>query len=63
MHRGRRFLNKNADVKVKDILEASGDRETVAANPLPCTEAQEDATDAAPSPVSNVIVLRPRLLA
>ncbi len=63
VHRGRRFLNKNADVKVKDILEASGDRETVAANPLPCTEAQEDATDAAPSPVSNVIVLRPRLLA
>lgn len=60
VHRGRRFLSKHADVKVKDILLASGDGETAAADALPFTEAQEAITDAAPRPVSNVIVFRPR---
>jgi integrase len=63
VHRGRRFLNKHADVKVKDLLEASGDKEAVAADTLPCTEAQEAVIEEAPSPESNVIAFRPRLRA
>ncbi len=61
IHRGRRFLSKHADVKVKDLLEAPGNGETILPDAPPPTDAQAAVTDAAPSQVSNVIPFRPRL--